>query len=82
MNALTQDREAGASWLREARHEPHALPIEKAPQLNASLERFSEAIGETLADVCGQGSLGSMERISTVSRSSFSAPIAVRRRRC
>ena len=44
MSALTHERDAGASWLKEASHAPHALPIEKMPQLNASLERFSEEV--------------------------------------
>ncbi len=65
MNALQHEREAPASWLKDPRPEAPSLPIEKMPQLNASLERFAEAIGEALTDVCGPGGVGATERIST-----------------
>lgn len=64
MSALAQEKEPQASWLKEARPEP-SLPIEKAPQLTASLERFGEAVGEALTDVCGPGGVGATERIAT-----------------
>ena len=65
MSTLTHERESGASWLKEARPEAPSLPIEKMPQLNASLERFCEGMGELLADVCGPGAAGATDRIST-----------------
>ena len=65
MNAVLHERDGAASWLKDARPEAPSLPIEKMPQLNASLERFSEAMGEALADVCGPGGVGATERIST-----------------
>ena len=65
MSALAHEKDSGASWLRDARPEAPSLPIEKMPQLNASLERFCEGAGELLADVCGAGVSGVTDRIST-----------------
>jgi flagellar motor switch protein FliM len=65
MSALAHEKDSGASWLRDARPEAPSLPIEKMPQLNASLERFCEGAGELLADICGPGAAGSTDRIST-----------------
>lgn len=65
MTALAHERESPAAWLRESRPEAPSLPIEKAPQLNASLERFAEAITDLLLGVCGEGASGSTERIAT-----------------
>jgi flagellar motor switch protein FliM len=65
MSAQLQEKDAAASWLKDARHDAPSLPIEKMPQLNASLERFGEALGESLVEVCGPGGVGATERIST-----------------
>ena len=65
MATLTHDRESAAAWLRESRQEAPSLPIEKAPQLNASLERFAESIGDTLLPICSEGATGAAERIAT-----------------
>jgi flagellar motor switch protein FliM len=64
MSALAHEKDAGSSWLKDARPEP-SLPIEKMPQLNASLERFCEGAGELLGDICGAGVAGKTDRIST-----------------
>jgi flagellar motor switch protein FliM len=65
MSALAHEKDPGASWLKDARPEAPSLPIEKMPQLNASLERFCEGAGELLADICGSGIAGATDRIST-----------------
>ncbi len=65
MATLSHEREPAAAWLREGRAETPSMPIEKSPQLNASLARFADAVGEALEPICGEGASGIAERITT-----------------
>ncbi len=65
MAVAQHERDPSTAWLRDSRGENSSLSIEKLPQLNASLERFSENIGLALAGICGSAVTGATETIET-----------------
>ena len=65
MPVAQQERDPATAWLRDNKAESQGLSIDKMPQLNASLERFSENIGIALARICGAGVSGASEKIET-----------------
>jgi len=65
MATTAREHEATASWLRDRGAETPSLAIEKAPQLNASLDRFADSVGDAIADICGEGASGVADRVAT-----------------
>jgi len=65
MATQTREREPAAAWMPEGRSDAVGMAIEKAPQLNTSLDRFGESIGDLVLEICGEGASGVGERLES-----------------